>query len=343
MATDQTRGQVIRKRFTSTVLADNPLGDPAERDLIMYLPPGYANEPERRYPVIFVLAGFMSSGASLVNFQPFQPTIAQRMDALIAREGSDFAAILVLPDCFTSYGGSQYVDSAAVGNYASYLYELVAHVDDSYRTLGASGRGIMGKSSGGFGSLHHAMNRPDVWSAVACHSGDMNFDFCYGRDFPRLANVLHRAGGAKPWLEAFNAQVKKRGEDMEAMGVFAMAACYSPNLALDPPVDLPIDIETCERIPAVWERWLTFDPVQHIQQADVQQALRSLKLLYFECGWHDDYNLHFGARIFRRHLAQLQIAHEYQEFDDGHGNTSYRYDVSLPKMIQALRTPTASS
>jgi enterochelin esterase family protein len=66
------------------------------------------------------------------------------------------------------------------------------------------------------------------------------------------------------------------------------------------------------------------------------EALRAARLLYLDCGIHDEWHLHLGARLFTRRLHELGIAHEYEEFDDGHLNVSYRYDVSLPKLGRAL-------
>jgi len=115
------RGQVIKDHFASQVLASNPLGDPAERDLLVYLPPGYEHSPRLRYPVVFALAGYSEIDASLENWLPFQPTLSDRLDLLTAQGLLGAGLIVVMPDCFTAYGGSQYVNSPAVGPYDDYL------------------------------------------------------------------------------------------------------------------------------------------------------------------------------------------------------------------------------
>jgi len=76
------RGQVIRDHFVSQLLSSNPLGAPAERDLLVYLPSGYERSPNLRYPVVFALAGYSESDASLQNWLPFQPTLSDRLDLL---------------------------------------------------------------------------------------------------------------------------------------------------------------------------------------------------------------------------------------------------------------------
>src|SRR5262245_46208042 len=152
----------------SQLLADNPLGDPARRDVIVLLPPSYDATSARRYPVVLVLTGFGGSGWQLAfNRAAWQTPFDRRIgDAM--RRGAVREAILVLPDCFTRYGGSQYVDSPALGRYQSYLCdELVPFVDARYRTIPARhGRAVVGKSSGGYGALALAMLRPEVVAAV---------------------------------------------------------------------------------------------------------------------------------------------------------------------------------
>jgi S-formylglutathione hydrolase FrmB len=99
-------------------------------------------------------------------------------------------------------------------------------------------------------------------------------------------------------------------------------------------IDLPFDWETGEVRQSVWERWLEHDPVRMVERhAD---ALRSLKLLFIDCGSRDQFHLHHGARILTARLRELGVEHEYEEFDDNHSDIQYRYDVSLPKLVKAL-------
>ena len=115
----------------------------------------------------------------------------------------------------------------------------------------------------------------------------------------------------------------------------AMAACYSPNPATTPfGIDLPCDLETGAFREDVWRRWLEKDPLQGLERNP--DSLRAMKLVYLDCGTKDEWNLHHGARLFARRLGELGIAHEHQEFVDGHMNVAYRYDVSLPKIATAL-------
>lgn len=319
--------------LASRVLADNPLGDPATRRLPIVLPPDYATSG-RRYPLIVALTGFTGKGIMLLNEDAWQPNLPQRLDRLYAAGMPP--AIFVLPDAFTRYGGSQYLNSAATGRYEDYVIdEVIPFVDAHYRTIPApEARGVFGKSSGGYGAMILGMRHPAVFRALACHSGDMAFDLCYAPDFPKAANAFNAAGGVAAWWAKFAAKIKPGKDDHDALNILAMAACYSPAAAEPLGIALPFDLHTCERRPDVWERWLAWDPVAQVDR--YAASLRQFALLYLDCGTRDEFNLHYGARQMVRLLDARGIAHEYQEFDDGHMSVQYRYDVSLPKIAAAL-------
>lgn len=329
------RGRVVLERIESKVLEGNAAGDPHVRTVPVYLPPSYDRSPERRYPVVFVLTGFTGRGRMLLNDNLWAPALDDRMDQLIARGAPEM--ILVMPDCATRFGGSQYLNSTATGRYEDHVSgELVNWVERRYRTLpGREHRGIMGKSSGGYGALVLAMRHPDVFGAVASHSGDLYFDYCYRGDVPKFCSIIQKAGGVRPWLEKFEGKLQKKHDDLLALNLLAMAAAYSPNAATEPfGIDLPVDVETGAFREDVWKRWLEHDPLRILERH--AEALKSMRLVYLDCGTEDEWHLHHGARMFVRRLHELGIAHEHQEFDDGHMNVTYRYDVSLPKMGAAL-------
>ncbi|HEX7077242.1 MAG TPA: alpha/beta hydrolase-fold protein [Candidatus Eisenbacteria bacterium] len=331
------RGSVQVETVESRVLRGNLPGDPDVRDLHVYLPPGY-DDADDRYPVVWCLSGFTGRGRMLLNDGTWTPGIQDRMDALIA-SGRSNPMILALPDCFTHLGGSQYINSSGLGDYEDHVIEeLVPLVDSRFRTLPeARHRGVMGKSSGGYGAIVLGMRHPDVFGAVADHSGDAYFEYCYRNDFARSARALRSAGGVGPWLERFRARAKKRHDEIGVLNIIAMAAAYSPN-PKNPPAfcDLPFDVATGAIREDVWPRWLEHDPLRMAERHAA--ALRRLRLLYLDCGTEDEFFLDLGARLLAGRLADLGVAREYEEFEDGHMDISYRYDVSLPKLSAALAT-----
>ena len=339
------RGRVAMEWIESEHLRGNPCGDPHVRRVPVYLPPSYDEEPARRFPVVYLLTGFTSRGRALLNDAAWSPPIDDRMDALIELERRSPGTgcgemILVMPDCLTRYGGSQYLNSSATGRYQDHLIEeLVPHVDRQFRTLAdRAHRAVAGKSSGGYGALVLGMQHADTFGAVASHSGDMGFDYCYRVDVPRFCTLLQNAGGLEAWFAAFVRSVQKSKDDFLALNILAMAAAYSPN-PLSPPfgIDLPCDLATGEFRDDVWARWLERDPLRMVEQH--AEALRSLELFYFDCGTGDEFHLHHGARALERRLKALGVPHLRQEFEDGHMNVTYRYDVSLPLLSKVLCPP----
>lgn len=314
----------------SRVLRGNPLGDPHRRRLPVYLPPSY---PNGRYPVAFVLAGFTGFGELLLQRGAWQESLPERLDRLIrARKIAEM--IVVMPDCFTRYGGSQYLNSSATGRYEDHVVrELVPLVD---RRLRASGRrAVLGMSSGGYGAMVLAMRHPDVFQAVACHSGDMYFEYCYLPDFPKALDVLRRHRGPRRFLRAWEAMPKRLAGDLHAaVNTLAMASCYSPNPRAKLGFELPFDQTTGEIRAAVWRRWKGWDPIELL--ARYARNLRTLRLVFLDCGTRDQFALHHGARIFAARARRLGVRVVHEEFADDHSGIAYRYDRSLALISRAL-------
>jgi S-formylglutathione hydrolase FrmB len=330
-----TRGEVLVLRHSSKALEGNALGDPAQREVYCYLPPGYG-ETQDRYPVIYWLSGFTGSGRMMFNFDNWAESIDQRLDRLIGR-GQIPPIICVLPDCFTRLGGSQYVDSSATGLYETYIVkELIPFVDQQLRTkAGHDHRGVTGKSSGGYGALRLAMRHPETFSAVGSHAGDAYFAYCYLPDFPKFTTGIEKAGGVEAFVRSFEALPKKTKEAMEVINILAMAACYSPNPKAPMGIDLPVKLPSGEIRGDVWARWEENDPV-HMARRHAD-ALRSMKKIFMDAGLRDEWNLHIGARIFCARLDELGIPYVHEEFDDSHLGIVYRYDRSFQELATVLQ------
>ncbi|GIW72810.1 MAG: esterase [Planctomycetota bacterium] len=331
------RGRVLELVIESEALRNNLLGDPPARTVAVYLPEGY-DRSEARYPVFVYLAAYTSGGLAQLGWKGFGESLPQRLDRLVAA-GAMGPVIAVLPDCFTSLGGNQYVDSAAVGRWARFLTEeLLPRIDAGFRTIaGREGRAVLGRSSGGYGALVHGMCYPQAWGAVACHSGDVAFDLVYRPELPRALDTIARHGGSIPaFLEAVARAPKLRGEHWQALLVLGLAASFDPDPAAPFGIRLPVDPHTCALIPARWERWLAHDPLRLLEQSPCQQALRRLRGLWLDCGSRDQYAIHYGMRLLVRRLGALGIPHHYEEFDDDHSGIDYRLDRSLPFLYHTL-------
>jgi S-formylglutathione hydrolase FrmB len=114
-----------------------------------------------------------------------------------------------------------------------------------------------------------------------------------------------------------------------------MAATYDPDPKAPNGFRLPFNLETGELLAARWRRWSRHDPIHMV--AAHASALRSLKGIYLDCGWRDQYRLHYGARILSKRLARLGVAHRYEEFNGTHSGVDHRMDVSLPFLYRALK------
>jgi len=353
-------GRVVVESVASKQLQGNALGDPAERALAMYLPAQY-DEPrraKRRFPVLFDLVGYTGSGPAHTNWRAFEENVPEMLDRLIT-EGRMPPCIVVFPDCFTALGGNQYVNSSAIGRYADYLTkDLIKFVDGTTRSLASrEHRGCFGKSSGGYGSIVHGMKYAKYWGAVANHSGDAYFDFVYKAEWPSALTSLQRF--ARPGLKSgqqriVNAQSKPgiddgrierflqycwaneklTGADITALMMVCMAATYDPDPKVPNGFRIPYDLHTGELIERRWRAWLKHDPIHMV--AEYKDSLKSLKGIYVDCGWRDQYHIHFGSRLLSRALHKHGVKHRYEEFDGTHSGIDHRMDASLPFLARKL-------
>lgn len=333
------RGTVQCLEIDSAVLKNNPWGDPSHRDVWVYTPPGYT--PEQSYPVVVFLAGFAGTGEGMLARTLTEHSLATRCDRWMA-SGDCQPFIAVLPDCMTYLGGSQFVDSPAIGQYATHLMdEVLPFVAEHVSCNGKVG--LTGRSSGGYGAVRLAMEYPGKVHAVACHAGDMGFETAFVGELTAALMPLHQAGSPLAFLESFWNKSRFSPNDFAAFNLLCMSAAYAPNediidgLVTDVfPAHLPIDIETGEIHWANFEEWMAHDPLTLLEESEHQAALRDLAYFFVDVGRFDEYNLQFGARAFHARLDELEIAHIYEEFDGGHRGTTYRYDVSIPKMVEHL-------
>ena len=321
-----------RLEIESEALKGNPLGDPHVRPLHVWVP----DDESRRYPAIYVIQGFTGRVDAWFNISAFVDSFAVEIERLAPE------AVVVLVDAFTAIGGSQFVDSPAVGRYHTYLCEdVVPFVDSRFPTLAArEHRGVQGKSSGGYGAMITPLLRPDLWGALATHAGDALFETCYQLEFPVAARALrdHYDGSYERFWEDFRSRPgRTQKSDHVLIDSYAMAACYSANE--DGSIDFPFDIATGELRPEVWQRWLAWDPVRMARLPEHRETLRNLRGVWIDAGKSDDYNLDLGAAAFRRAVAAAGAAEDavrFELFDGTHAGITWRYPLSLAWLVERL-------
>ena len=305
--------------------------------MAVYLPPGYDDQPDRRWPSAYLLRGFTGQLDMWANRRAYLPTFLEQLDGAVSA-GTVPGAVVVLVDAWTRLGGSQYVDSPAVGAYARYLNDdLVAWVDAHYRTVASAGaRAVLGHSSGGYGALVNALARPDVWGAAASHAGDALFECCYLPEFPAVVRTLvadHGGSVAAWWADVAGRGLGTRESDFAVVNAWAMAACYSPE---GTGVALPFEADGRLRLD-VWERWLDHDPVRLIPRHAA--AARSWRAVWVDGGSRDEVYLDLGARAVRAALAGAGVPDERVGFEihgGRHGAQEGRFLVSLGFLLPRL-------
>jgi S-formylglutathione hydrolase FrmB len=333
---DWPKGRILKLQHRSELLRDNPWNDPHEREVSIYLPHGYS-ESGAPYRALWDLAAYTSAGPAHLNWRNQGENLVARLDRLIGQGVMD-PVIVVIPDCYTSLGGNQYVNSPAVGPYADYIcHELLPFVEEHTNALGGrAGRALFGKSSGGYGALTLAMKYPELWGAAASHAGDVGFDLVYRKDFPVAAELLAAfKGDALAFMRAFWRKNRPTGRDYTAMMILAMAASYDPDEKDPRRLRLPFDLRTCALDERRWARWLACDPLNMLDEH--LRALRSLHGLYLDVGLYDQYYIHFGTRLLSDRLNEKGIDHHFEEFDGTHSAIDWRLDHSLPWLVRALK------
>jgi S-formylglutathione hydrolase FrmB len=308
------------------------LGDPWVRPVDVYVPAGHDG---RGLPLLVDLVGFTGSGLAHTNWVGFRENLPERLDRLIGEHCMP-PVVVAFPDCFTRLGGNQYINSVSTGPWEDFLlHETIPMIEARFSCGGTGHRGVFGKSSGGYGAITHALRHADIWSAAACHSGDMGFELCYLRDMPAVLRALAGTENSiERWWQQLEAAKKQPDDAGKVVNALAMAASYDPDPTQFLGIRLPVTLDTCEVIEERWANWLRQDPVVALEvHAD---NLRGLKALYIECGDKDQFDLLYGARRFVRRLKELGIAHRYEEFPDNHTGVDYRMDESLPFLAEAL-------
>jgi S-formylglutathione hydrolase FrmB len=301
--TPALKGRLERVRVHGKSLDGNLMGAPTAPEVSIYTPPSYGTEPNRRYPVVYLLHGYTGTDLSYFGTSGRQlHLVAERIFASdAARE-----MILVMPNAMNAYGGSMYSNSVTTGDWEGYIAEdLVAYVDRNYRTIPTrEGRGLAGHSMGGYGTIRIAMKRPDVFAAIYALSS-----CCLNEGTVRPT----RDGRPSP-AESITAPEQAQG-NRSALGTLARAAAWAPN-PTRPPLYLDLPTKDGQVQPDVAVKWAANSPVAMLDQHVTN--LKKLTAIALDIGLQD--SLITSNRVFVEALTRFAIPHTFETYEGDHSS-----------------------
>jgi enterochelin esterase-like enzyme len=298
-AAEPAAGKLEKIRVHSEALAGNLQGNDADRDVYVYLPPGYS-KGKTRYPVVYFLHGYAVTADVYVDSVLKIPAATDAAMAAGARP-----VIIVMPDAFTRFGGSFYSNSPVIGDWESWIAkDLVSYVDGHYRTLAKrESRGLSGHSMGGYGTWRIGMKYPEVFGAL------------YAMSSAVLLQAPTAESIGKERARMAEGPLKNEARS-STNGVEAQASAWAPN-PQNPPYyfDLPFDAEG-KPVPLIAEKWAANSPLVTIDQN--VPALKSFRAIAMDVGNED--SLSKSNTQLSEALTRLGIVHEYQIYEGTHGN-----------------------
>ena len=323
------------KSLEKTVTNENP-----DRNVSVYLPPGYEKSNEKRYPVIYLLHGIGDTNQTWLRAWSKKNdgygTIPDIMDKGIS-DGKFGEMIVVMPDEKTNWFGSFYVNSTATGNWEDFTSkELVEFIDKKYRTLAnAENRGIAGHSMGGFGAITLAMKHPDIFSAA------------YGMN-PAImdwgGDLTIASPGFEKILSAKNLDELLKTGDIMTIGVVTVAQAFSPN-PNKPPfyADFPFKMVEGKMIPDEpgFSKWRENSPIRMVEK--YRSNLMKLRGLRFDSGYEDEFKfIPINSRRLSNELTNNGIEHIFEEYNGDHRNRLWSkkgrlYNEIFPYLWELLK------
>jgi len=295
-------GTVERIKLHGKFLEGNLEGDSPDRDVAIYLPPRYAKDRHRRYPVVYFLHGWTQSTDNWYGQSEFWAKLPTILNKTWGQTGNR-EMIFVTPDAFTRYQGSFYSNSVTTGNWEDYIVsELVPYIDAHYRTIPArASRGLAGHSMGGYGTIRIGMRHPDVFSSIYLLSA-----CCMA--FPDL---FVSENGTK-------AEAAKTPEQVDALPLFArffvgVSAAWAPN-PKNPPFFADLPVKDGKLVDEVVAKFHANEPLHMIDQ--YVGNLRQLNAIGLDVGDKDA--LVPAAQKLDAALTSYGIAHQFEIYDGNH-------------------------
>jgi len=295
-------------------LKGNLEGEAVNRDAIVFLPPSYYKDKNRRYPVVYALHGF-SIGAEQWTHEIHVP---QTIEGAFAKGSHQM--IVVLPDSKTAYGGSMYSSSVTTGNFERYIYhDVVNYMDSHYRTIPKRlSRGLVGHSMGGYGAIRIGMQHPDVFGSLYVMSA-----CCLSPMRSRPMNPARRKAmeSQEKELESVKAPADVAGLPFFARAMLASAAAWSPD-PKNPPLYLDLPWKNGVRQPDVIAKWTANAPLAMIDQ--YIGNLRRYHAIALDVGDQD--GLRFDMIKLHQILDNYGIANSFEIYHGTHtSHVAFRF------------------
>lgn len=305
----------------SEALKSNPLKDPFVRFNPVVVP--RVGAPKGGWPVVFFLSGFAGNGSKAFSDKGFDLNTVQELDRAVIR-GEAPRAIYVFVDAWTFWGGSQFLNSAGMGNYQNYiLNELIPLLKTNFPCQSDSEFwAVMGGSSGGYGALHLASLAPEVFSRCAAIAPDCFFEASLLPEVFLAIPLIEKMGGVSEVKVALEKGLfLKRRNAFSALNAIAMSLCYSPAKNKDG-LEFPVSRLTGVRDEGVWNKWKQKDPIYFLSQR--KDKIKNLTGIFLEVGKHDQYHLQYGSRQIKEILKPISNSFHYSEFDGSHNDIGER-------------------
>ena len=293
-------GTVVHIKVHGKSLEGNLEGDSPDRDVSVYLPPGYTSHPHERYPVLYLLHGYTDNDSNWFGAKHIFVDAPAAIDKAI--QGGARPMIVVMPNAYTAYQGSMYSSSITTGDWEGFIVrDLVSYMDAHYRTIpDRISRGLAGHSMGGYGTVRLGMKYPEIFSSIYALS-----PCCLA---PRTA----AQDSAITKAEAIRSAADLGKADLGTRAMVASAAAWSPD-AQNPPLyfDLPSEGPQQQLIAAEWD---ANAPLAMLPQ--YVYNLKQLRAIAMDVGTQD--TLLPSVQELDRRLTALGVPHSFETYSGNH-------------------------
>lgn len=300
------KGSVEHIKVHGKGLEGNLEGDDADRDVSIYLPPGYKTNPARHYPVVYFLHGYTDNDAKWYGLVSHWINLPAIVDSIFVKGGAN-EMIFVTPNAYTRYQGCMYSNSVTTGNWEDYITrELVAYVDGHYRTIPKSeSRGLAGHSMGGYGTMRIGEKHPEVFSSIYLLSPCCLVPSNNAPDSQAISR-----------MELIKTIGDFEKADFGTKIFFASAAAWSPDPG-NPPLYLALPVKNGRIQPDIEAKWIANRPL-----ATLDQYINNIKQLHaiaFDAGTYDT-GIAASITTLDKELNKYGIKHTFEIYDGNHIN-----------------------